>query len=217
VDHRERQIAPHSLAFNLTAQKLVVILRLFQDCTECLLQTLLRLRRCHRNIRSLSSWRGYPITYNSIQEEQRRFERSDIYYYSIYLDLQFAFTSKGSCPLWRFPHHTAQMNVFMPQAVSPQQIPTSQCSATPKRSLSCTSAVALVQVSPRYAVPSGILCGTTKPGISATIQSYETTRSVCRISRMWNGAGVQLGYSLGCGYATGDIPGIKRREVEIGR
>ena len=36
MDHRERQIAPHSLAFNLTAQKLVVILHLFLDYTECL-------------------------------------------------------------------------------------------------------------------------------------------------------------------------------------
>ena len=130
------------------------------------LQTLLRLWRCHWSIWSLSSWRRYPITYNSIQEEQRRFERSDIYSYCIYLDLQFAFTSKGSSPLWRFPHHIAQMNVFMPQAVLPQQIPTSQCSATPKKSLSCMLAVALVQVSPRYAVPSGNFRGNTKPGIS---------------------------------------------------
>ena len=36
MDHRERQIAPHSLAFNLTAQKLVVILHLFLDYTEYL-------------------------------------------------------------------------------------------------------------------------------------------------------------------------------------
>ena len=64
-------------------------------------------------------------------------------------------------------------------------------------------------------MPSGMFRGNTKPDISATIQSYETTPSICRISRMWNGAGIQLGYSLGCGYATGDIPGVKRRESEI--
>jgi hypothetical protein len=64
-------------------------------------------------------------------------------------------------------------------------------------------------------MPSGMFHGNTKPDITATIQPYETTPSVCRISGMWNGARVQLGYLLGCGYAAGDIPGVKRCESEI--
>jgi len=35
VDHRERQIAPHSLAFNLTAQKLVIYSPPFCDFIKC--------------------------------------------------------------------------------------------------------------------------------------------------------------------------------------
>lgn len=107
------------------------------------------------------------------------------------------------------------MNVFTPQVALPQQIPISQCLATPKKSLSCTLAVVLGQVSPRYAdIPDPSWIYLTPR--SAAIQSYETTPFVRSISRMWNGAGVQLGYSLGCGYTAGDIPGVKRLEREIG-
>ena len=60
-----------------------------------------------------------------------------LYYYCIYLASHASSTSKGSSPLWRFPHHIAKMNVFTPQAVLLQPIPTLQCSATPKN-LSCT-------------------------------------------------------------------------------
>jgi hypothetical protein len=86
VDHRERFIAPHSLAFNLTAQKCVSPLHLLELTNPCLHkltlfhsdQALLRIRRRHRGIRPIPAGRRHPHLDDTEQEEQGRAERDHL-------------------------------------------------------------------------------------------------------------------------------------------
>ena len=151
MDHRERQIAPHSLAFNLTAQKLVVILYLFQECTKCPYRLYCGFEDAIEVFDLSRPGEGTRL-HTTPSKKSKDGLKGQIFITIASLETYNCPSHpRDPSPLWRFPHHIAQMNVFTLQAVLPRQIPTSQCSAMPKKSLSCTSAVALVQVSPRYA------------------------------------------------------------------